>query len=124
MYDASAERKHGVGQRLLSKVIEHIALVLFGIEGFIQVPAFFVVYYARVMPGNDRLATELPGVFLEQFEFHVPVARDTGIRRQPAGIALRERDYDLLPELLRKIAYMMCYPEMQRYTVGILNIRQ
>ena len=94
------QRQPQHGQLLLRQVIQHIALVLFGMNGSFQLPAAgrFIVAAAGIVPGRHQVKAQLPELMGKGPKFNISVAADAGVRRAPAQVFLRKGPYHLLPE--------------------------
>ena len=119
----AAERKARVRKLLLREPSEHIALILRRVHGlFERVAPVRQLLDAGIVPGRQHLTPERAGARLEQAEFQVPVAVQTGVRRRPALIGRGKARHDLLAERILIVKDIVRHAQRVGHAAGILHI--
>ena len=118
----SAERESDMAELFLRQRIEHIALILGGVERLFQ--QIFSVFFldAGIMTRHDQITSQLPRTEQELVEFHIAVTVDTGIGRDAAAVAIDEFADDLLFKILGKVEHIIRDPDAVTYRARVLDL--
>ena len=118
-----AERKRQPRQLLLTKVTQHIALILCLICRLFEVKApASVLLDAGVMPGREPVAVQLLRPVQQPVEFEIAVAVDAGVWRPSGEIARGKRRHHLRGKGILKIEHIKRDAEPPCHGAGVLGI--
>ena len=120
----AAKREFCVGKLVLRQRIQHIALVLVGVQCFFQQPAagIGVLLNAGIVAGDHIIQPVRPGKIQHLVKFHRAVAVDAGVRRAAGLIGRNELLNDLLAEILGVVHNLEGNVELERDLGGVLNV--
>ena len=114
-----------MGQLLLRKIVQHIALILGRIQRRVQViPAVRVPQNPCVMPGCDAVAPQQPRAPVKAVEFQVAVAVDAGVGRAACRVSRREPADHRGLKIRRKVKDVVGHPQCGGHLARVLHIRK
>ena len=113
-----------VGKLVLRQRVQHIALILVGVQCFFQQPAagIGVLLNAGIVAGHDVIQPVRPGKIQHLVKFHRAVAVDAGVRRAAGLIGRNELFDDLLAEILCVVHDLKRDVQIKGHLGGVLNI--
>ena len=119
-----SQREPGVGQLLLGQHIEHVALVLAGVQGLFQEKAAVFLFDAGIVAGDDGVAAHEGRPVIEPPEFQIAVAVDAGIGGPALLVGVSKAVHHLAAELVGKVENVVGNPQPKCHAAGILHILQ
>ena len=117
----AAQREHGVRQLLLRERVEHVALVLQGVDRLTQqITAFgFIIADLRIVAGNNIVAAKLLRTHEELVKFQVAVAVDAGVWRSAVDVGIDKTVDNVVLEAFSKVENVIGHAEAGRYATCV-----
>ena len=110
-----------MGELFLRQGVEHIALVLRKVPGFLQNPAVPVPADAGIVPRRNGIAAEKPGPLVQAVKLQPAVAFDAGVRRLPFRITAYKRLDHVFFKGIRKVEDIIRHAETEGNAACILD---
>ena len=116
-----------MGQDVLGKTIEKVALVFGGVGGFRELVygvscAVLARAHTGVMPGCHRVAAHAASAFQQQAKFDAPVAERAGVGCHAALIRLHKRLHHIAVKGLAAVKHGEGNTQLGGNGAGILNV--